>query len=88
MRGPQGEQGPKGDIGPQGPKGDRGLQGAAGERGAEGPRGERGEQGERGEVAIALTDLGAANLRAEDLPRVREIVLTIDGQELRLLALG
>ena len=49
--GPQGEQGPKGDIGPQGeqgPKGDIGPQGEQGPKGETGPQGEQGPKGDTG----------------------------------------
>jgi hypothetical protein len=50
--GPQGEQGPQGEVGPQGPQGEKGEvgpQGPVGEQGPEGPMGPQGEQGPQGE---------------------------------------
>lgn len=46
--GPQGAQGPQGNVGPQGPKGDTGAtgaQGPAGDTGATGPQGPKGDTG-------------------------------------------
>ena len=51
IKGPQGIQGPKGDIGPQGiqgPKGDTGPAGPKGATGATGPQGPQGPQGIQG----------------------------------------
>jgi hypothetical protein len=48
--GPQGIQGPQGEVGPQGPKGDTGPQGPKGDTGPQGSQGIQGPQGERGLV--------------------------------------
>lgn len=50
LRGPQGQQGQKGDTGAQGPKGDTGAQGPAGEDGAPGAEGPQGPQGPKGDA--------------------------------------
>lgn len=47
LRGPQGEQGPKGDPGPEGPQGPPGETGPQGEQG---PKGDAGPQGEKGDT--------------------------------------
>lgn len=47
LRGPQGEQGPKGDPGPEGPQGPPGETGPQGEQG---PKGDTGPQGEKGDT--------------------------------------
>ena len=47
LRGPQGEQGPKGDLGPEGPQGPTGETGPQGEQG---PKGDTGPQGEKGDT--------------------------------------
>lgn len=48
--GPQGLQGPQGEIGPQGPQGEPGPAGAQGPQGDVGPAGPQGPQGPQGEV--------------------------------------
>lgn len=49
-QGPQGEVGPQGPMGPQGPQGETGPQGPQGEVGPQGPQGETGAQGPQGET--------------------------------------
>lgn len=48
--GPQGEQGPQGEVGPQGPQGEQGLQGEVGPKGEQGEIGPMGPQGPQGEM--------------------------------------
>ncbi len=50
LRGPQGEQGPKGDTGAQGPKGDTGDTGPKGDTGEQGLQGEQGPKGDTGDT--------------------------------------
>lgn len=54
--GPQGEQGPKGEIGPQGPKGDTGEQGPKGDKGDTGEAGPKGDTGASGHTPVKGTD--------------------------------
>lgn len=52
VAGPQGEQGPQGEIGPQGPQGLQGPIGPQGIQGEQGPKGDTGPQGPKGEQGI------------------------------------
>ena len=50
VAGPQGEQGPQGEIGPTGPQGLQGPIGPQGIQGEQGPKGDTGPQGLRGDI--------------------------------------
>lgn len=54
--GPQGPEGPQGEVGPQGPKGEQGIQGPKGDTGPQGETGPEGPQGERGAQGPMPTD--------------------------------
>lgn len=48
--GPQGPEGPQGEVGPQGPKGEQGIQGPKGDTGPQGETGPEGPQGVKGDT--------------------------------------
>lgn len=48
--GPQGPEGPQGEVGPQGPKGEQGIQGPKGDTGPQGATGPEGPQGVKGDT--------------------------------------
>ena len=79
-RGPEGPQGPKGEIGPQGPKGDTGLQGVKGDIGPQGPIGETGPKGFSPIVKVDVIENGhKVTITDETGPHVFDVLNGTNG---------